>query len=103
MSNKIGSITDRLKSKGTGQQTENEITDEVSVSRGKKKKLRMSKDLNNLIGELDRNVGSSTNKITFARGIQCDDLDPLQYLLEKANDLINMNIKYENVKAAMDV
>lgn len=114
-SNKVGSLhTDRggLKSKtknsdGTGQYTENDdVTgDDVSGSQpGKrKKKLKMSKDLNNLLGELDKKGGSSSNKITFARGIQCDDLDPLNYLLEKANDLINMNIKYENVKAAMDV
>ena len=93
------------KSESRGVTDNDDMTDEVSGSRmGKKKrKIKMSREMSNLMGELDNKTPKSANKITFARGMQCDDLDPLAYLLERANDMINMNIKYENVKAAMDV
>lgn len=114
-------IESRKKSSVTGERPvtgdDDDVTDEISATiygdgEGsksqtrkrrkvrKKPKLKMSAELTTFLGELEP---KSVNKITFARFVQCDDLDPLQYLLDRANDLINMNVKYENVKAAMDV
>jgi len=94
----------KKRSESRGATDQDDLTDEVSGSRlgRKKKKIKMSREMSHLLDNMDNKSGRSA-KITFARGIQSDDLDPLTYLLDRANDMINMNIKYENVKAAMDV
>jgi len=94
----------KKRSESRGVTDQDGLTDGVSGSQlgKKKKKIKMSREMSHLLDNMDNKSGRS-NKITFARGIQSDDLDPLTYLLDRANDMINMNIKYENVKAAMDV